>query len=146
MLDRAGEYSSSVYSNELFRFSTTTMQWEQLDAPQVSGSPPSARAGHGMVAVGSNLYVFGGTLGGGDTRRCAACIRLAACQIERLGVALRMAAVLVATWCARAGCHAVPLLSLETRDPSHGTVSHRGGADEHKHIEWQMVHRGPCRG
>ncbi len=70
-------------SNELFRFSTTTMQWEQLDAPQVSGSPPSSRHDHGMVAVGSDLYVFGGDIGGGDTRRCAACIRLAACQIER---------------------------------------------------------------
>jgi hypothetical protein len=26
------------------------------------------------------------------------------------------------------------------------TVSHSGGADEHKHIETPMVHRGPCRG
>jgi N-acetylneuraminic acid mutarotase len=52
-------------SNDLFRFSTTKMQWEQLDASQVSGSPPSARSGHGMVAVGSDLYVFGGGRGGG---------------------------------------------------------------------------------
>ena len=45
----------------LFRFSTTKMQWGQLDAPQASGSPPGARSGHGMVAVGSDLYVFGGS-------------------------------------------------------------------------------------
>jgi hypothetical protein len=58
MLDRAG-----ALMNELFRFSTTTMQWEQLDALLVSGSPPSARFNHRMVAVGSDLYVFGGDTG-----------------------------------------------------------------------------------
>ena len=109
MLDRVAEWT-----NELFRFSTTKMQWEQLDAPQVSGSPPGARAGHGMVAVGSNLYVFGGDLGGGDTRRCAAGIRPGACQLERPGVALSGAAVLVSACCARAGCNAVPHQSLVT--------------------------------
>jgi hypothetical protein len=76
MLDRAG------YSNELFRFSTTKMQWEQLDAQLVSGSPPIARSEHGMAAVGSDLYVFGGYTQG-DTRRCDAGNRLVACQIER---------------------------------------------------------------
>jgi hypothetical protein len=65
MLDRA------VESNELFWFSTTKMQWEQLDAPQVSGSPPSSRHDHGMLAVGSDLYVMFGSFEG-DTRRCAA--------------------------------------------------------------------------
>ncbi len=54
MLDRA------VYANELFRFSTTDQKWEQLDATRVSGSPPSARAGHGMVSVESDIYVFAG--------------------------------------------------------------------------------------
>jgi len=54
MLDRAGSL------NDLHRFSTTALQWEQLDGALVSGSPPSARYGHGMVAVGSELYVFGG--------------------------------------------------------------------------------------
>ena len=76
MLDRAG------LSKELFRFSTTKMQWEQLDAPQVSGSPPSTRYDHGMVAVGSDLYVFGGFSRAGvtgDTRGCDAGNRLAAC-------------------------------------------------------------------
>ena len=54
MLDRAGR------SNDLFRFSTTALQWEQLDADLVSGSPPSARYGHTMAVVGSDLFVFGG--------------------------------------------------------------------------------------
>ena len=72
MLDRAG------FSNELFRFSTTALQWEQLDADLfiVSGSPPSARQDHAMAAVGSDLIVFGGLTSGGETdsgeeARCA---------------------------------------------------------------------------
>ena len=51
-------------SNELFRFSTTKHQWEQLDATRVSGSLPGARERFGMVSVGSDLYVFGGYVGG----------------------------------------------------------------------------------
>jgi hypothetical protein len=77
MLDRAGA------SNALVRLSTTTMQWEQLDASRVSGSPPSARYNHGMVAVGSDLYVFGGMTNEGDTRHCDAGRRLGAWQIDR---------------------------------------------------------------
>ena len=65
MLDRAG------YSNEVFRFSTTALQWEQLDAALVSGSPPSARAYHAMVAVGSDIFVFGGYTDAGEEARCA---------------------------------------------------------------------------
>ena len=65
MLDRAG------YSNDLFRFSTTALQWEQLDADLVSGSPPSARSGHAMVVVGSDLIVFGGSTDSGEEARCA---------------------------------------------------------------------------
>ncbi len=85
LLARAGA------SNELFRFSTTEQKWEQLDAPRVSGSPPSRRSGHGMVAVGSDLYVFGGQvvvqviygIHWGEEKHCAAGRRLGACQIER---------------------------------------------------------------
>jgi hypothetical protein len=55
MLDRAGSAM-----NDFFLFSTTKMQWEQLDAQLVSGSRPIARSGHGMAAVGSNLYMFAG--------------------------------------------------------------------------------------
>jgi hypothetical protein len=66
MLDRAGEFS-----NELFRFSTTTLQWEQLDVSRVSGSPPSGRYDHAMAAVGSDLYIFGGWTDFGEEARCA---------------------------------------------------------------------------
>jgi hypothetical protein len=98
MSDRPG------YSNELFRFSTTERKWEQLNATRVSGSPPSPGYGDGMVSVGSDLYVFGGEEGLSD-----ACHRLGACQIERLGGALRIVAVLVVTFCARARpCRAAP--------------------------------------
>jgi N-acetylneuraminic acid mutarotase len=51
-------YSSTV--SGLFRFSTTEEKWEKLDAQRSSGPPPSPRSGHGMVSVGSDLYVFGG--------------------------------------------------------------------------------------
>ncbi len=72
-------------SNELFRFLTTEQKWEQLDAPRVSGSPPNARRDHGMVAVGSDLYVFGGCNDKqGEENRCAAGRRLGACQIQRV--------------------------------------------------------------
>ena len=62
MLDRAGR------SNDLFRFSTTVLQWE-LDADLVSGSPPSARSGHAMAAVGSDIVVFGGDTDQGEEAR-----------------------------------------------------------------------------
>ena len=65
MLDRAG------FSNELFRFSTTALQWEQLDAVLVSGSLPSARFYHAMAVVGSDLFVFGGDTSSGEEARCA---------------------------------------------------------------------------
>jgi hypothetical protein len=55
----------STRSNTLFRFSMTEQKWELICAPQVSGSPPSARTSHGMLAVGSDLYVFGGHTEGG---------------------------------------------------------------------------------
>ena len=65
MLDRAG------YSNEVFRFSTTALQWEQLDTDLVSGSPPRGREGHAMAAVGSDIFVFGGITDQGEEARCA---------------------------------------------------------------------------
>jgi hypothetical protein len=80
--------------NDCFRFSTTEKQWEQLGAPRVS--PPSARDGHAMVAVGSDLYVFGVNTNHGDTRRCDAGHRLGACQIGRRRCSAR---------CCGACCH-----------------------------------------
>ena len=49
-----------VATDEFYRYSTTARHWERLDATQVSGSPPSPRYGHGMVALGVDLIVFGG--------------------------------------------------------------------------------------
>ncbi len=54
MLDRAGG------SNELFRFSTTDLQWEQLDATRVSGWT--------RVSVGRDLYGVGGVVSMGWER------------------------------------------------------------------------------
>ena len=65
MLDRAG------YTNDLYRFSTTALQWEQLDGALVSGSLPSARSCHAMAAVGSEVYVFGGYTSSGEEARGA---------------------------------------------------------------------------
>ena len=76
MLDRAGERW-----NDLYRFSTTTMQWEQLDGALVSGSPPSARSGHAMAAVGSDIFIFGGPPGSGEEAHYACLHRLGVCQM-----------------------------------------------------------------
>jgi hypothetical protein len=150
MLDRAGG------SNGLFRFSTTDLQWEQLDATRVSGSPPTAIFNYGfgsnsMVSVGSDIYVFGESLAG-EEGLCDDGHRLGAFQIERLGHAPRAAVVTVAICCARAGCHAVPHQGLVTPDDTSPVSWHcesRRGAyisSEHIHIERQTVQRGPCRG
>ena len=53
VLDRA-----DYYCNDLFRFSTTEKQWEQLNATRVSGSPPGNFYPR-MVSVGNDLYVIG---------------------------------------------------------------------------------------
>ena len=52
--------------DDLYRFSTTAFEWEKLDAALVSGSPPSARHNYAMAAVGSNLFLFGGTISCGS--------------------------------------------------------------------------------
>jgi hypothetical protein len=123
MFDRAGGFF-----HNFFRFSTTDLKWEQLDAAaaRVSGSPPSGRSDHGMVSVGSDLYVFGGRDNTGEEGLCDDGHRLGACQIERLGDAPRAAAVLVATSCARAGCQAVPHQGLVTLDGTSPLSWHRG--------------------
>ena len=48
-------------SADLFRFSTSAREWQELDESEgVLGSPPSARHSPGMVSVGTDLYIFGG--------------------------------------------------------------------------------------
>ena len=47
---------------DLFRFSTVSMEWTMLDAAAgVTGMSPSARNGHAMAAVGTDIYLSGGT-------------------------------------------------------------------------------------
>jgi hypothetical protein len=50
----------------MLRTRTRAAGRRQLGAKRVSGSPPSARSYHGMVSVGSDLYVCGGYTGTGD--------------------------------------------------------------------------------
>jgi hypothetical protein len=50
------------YSNELWRFSTSTRVWERVDTPATNR--PSGRGGHTMTSVGQDLWVFGGLVRG----------------------------------------------------------------------------------
>ena len=60
---------SAGRSEELFRFSVETLTWTKLDtAAGVTGTGPSARSGHSMASVGSDIYVFGGYIGDGGER------------------------------------------------------------------------------
>ena len=48
-------------SDELFKFSTGTMIWMQLDEDAgVTGMAPSARLAHSMTTVGQDIYIWGG--------------------------------------------------------------------------------------
>jgi hypothetical protein len=138
---RAWEFDRAGDLNDFFRFSTTDLKWEQLDAAArgLGYNRPSGRYDHGMVSVGSDLYVFGGYNSRGEEGLCDDGHRLGACQIERLGDAPRAAAVRAAT-----SSSGVPFRAdgdfAHHRYP--GTVGPSGGASKHIHIERQMVHRG----
>ena len=54
----AGDWSG--YSDELWRYSTTTGTWELVETP-AGGAKPSARRFHVMAAVGDELYLHGGS-------------------------------------------------------------------------------------
>jgi len=43
--------------NDVHRFDTETLTWSTLD---VKGNPPSVRSGHTTIAVGNNIFLFGG--------------------------------------------------------------------------------------
>ncbi len=51
----------SSYSDELWRFSTSTQVWQLVDFTAVNEARPSARAKHTMTSVGLDLWVFGGS-------------------------------------------------------------------------------------
>ncbi len=62
-------------STELWRFSTSTLGWEEVDNTVANGVRPSARDNHVMTSVGQDLWVHGGFFstdsgdGEGDTCR-----------------------------------------------------------------------------
>jgi hypothetical protein len=119
--------------NDLFKLDLDTNEWNIIEPRGLV--KPSARIKHGMVSVGSDLYVFGGYGDPGEEGLCDDGHRLGACQIERLGDAPRAVAVLVATSCARAGCQAVPHQGLVTLDGTSPLSWHRGS---------QRGRRGAC--
>ena len=53
-----GGDTGSVLSNELWKFDTLQVGWQQ--EVLFTGQTPSARHGHSMVSVQSELYIFGG--------------------------------------------------------------------------------------
>jgi hypothetical protein len=51
----------AVLSTELWRFDTSTREWEGFQTNTVdNGAAPSVRAGHVMTSVGLDLWVHGG--------------------------------------------------------------------------------------
>ena len=147
MLDRAGS------SSELFRFSTTALQWEQLDADLVSGSPPSVRSGHAMAAVGSDIFVFGGFPDQGEEARCACWPPSGVMSEIAPAIVPRTAAVRARPHGlgtgGRAWCHQGLVVTQGAVQPflRWHRVSQRAHHEEHVHnvvIESLMVHRG-CR-
>lgn len=54
------KYDGGGWSDELWKFSTTTETWVELTP---TGDKPSERRGHAMVAIGNLLFLFGGARG-----------------------------------------------------------------------------------
>ena len=128
--------TASVSSSEdlFFKFSTATMTWTQLDAGAgVMGTAPSARYGHGMAAVGENLYVFGGRDDSGESEgsggvearighaRLPFCVRHQSARGEVVGQGARPC-VIHGVECVRSG-----VLRLQRQvDPLCSSVSEEG--------------------
>ncbi len=57
----------AVYSAELWRFSTSTREWERVDSStEANGVSPSGRVSHVMTFVGLDLWVHGGLTDSGE--------------------------------------------------------------------------------
>jgi len=52
-----GGFNQSNFSNAVWKYSIDANQWTKLEC---QGTPPTPRAGHTAVAVGSYIYYFGG--------------------------------------------------------------------------------------
>ena len=63
-------------SAELWRFSTSTRDWEPADSTAANGAGPSARAFHVMTSVGLDLWLHGGDTGSGEGDACATHVAL----------------------------------------------------------------------
>ena len=55
-------------SDELWVFSTTSKEWTLLSTTTGGVEGPSARFGHAMTAVGSDIYLHGGSTDFGEPR------------------------------------------------------------------------------
>ncbi len=58
--------SYSLLSDELWRFSTSTLGWERIHNTVVNGAVPSGRMDHVMTSVGLDLWVHGGVINSGE--------------------------------------------------------------------------------
>ena len=66
-------YNNTGYlSDELWVFSTTSKEWTPLSTT-TEGEGPSARSGHVMTAVGSDIYLHGGETDIGEPRDRVRC-------------------------------------------------------------------------
>jgi hypothetical protein len=64
------------YSTELWRFSTSTREWDRANSTAANGAGPSARYDHVMISVGLDLWVHGGSTGSGEGDACATHVAL----------------------------------------------------------------------
>jgi len=62
-----GGTTDSGSSGEMFRYSTISMEWTALDADAVTGKWPNARSNHALAAVGTDIYLFGGSTFSGSS-------------------------------------------------------------------------------
>ena len=67
--------TQTVWSEEMWRFSTSTRVWEQVDTA-ANGAGPSARSYHVMTSVGLDLWVHGGQTSSGEGDACATHVTL----------------------------------------------------------------------
>jgi hypothetical protein len=58
------------FSSELWRFSTSTREWERVDHTADNGASPSGRENHVMTSVGLDLWVHGGRTDSGEGDGC----------------------------------------------------------------------------
>ena len=63
-------------SDELWRFSTSTREWDRANSTAANGAGPSARSDHVMTSVGLDLWVHGGLTDSNEGDACATHVAL----------------------------------------------------------------------